>query len=251
MRDFARITPEQWASLSQRTFYFGHQSVGANIIEGVREVSAGRPEIRLRVVCGEPAASPGALNEFRIGRNEDPESKNAAIVLATNGALGPSPVIMFKYCYVDVRDKTDPGKLFESYRQTVAQLRTRHPAATVVHLTVPLMTEPSLLRYVMNTVRGRTTSREENAVRAEYNRLLRSAYAATEPVFDLAAVESTRADGSLEYGVVDGAKVPALAREWSSDSGHLNAAGRRHVAEQFLATLATLSPTGQQGSDPR
>ena len=249
--DFGQVTLEQWASLSRRTFYFGHQSVGADIIDGVREISAQRPEIALRVVSGSTAAVPGALNEFRVGRNEDPESKNAAIVQATSGALGPNPVLMFKYCYVDVHDKTDAAKLFERYRQTVVRLRAQHPDATVVHLTVPLMTEPSLLRYVMNKVRGMATSREENAVRAEYNRLLRAEYSGKEPIFDLAALESTRSDGTLEYGVVDGAKVPALAREWAADTGHLNVAGRRQVAEQFLATLATLPGADQQRADLR
>ena len=250
MYDLNQVTAEQWTSLAERTFYFGHQSVGANIIEGVREISAQRPDIKLRVVSGSTAASPGALNEFPIGRNEDPESKNAAIVQATHGALGPKPVVMFKYCYVDIDDRTDPAKLFERYRQTVAQLRAQHPEATVVHVTLPLQTEPSMLRYVMNKVRGMSTSREENAIRAEYNRMLRAAYVGKEPVFDLAALESTRSDGTVEYGLLKGAKVPALAREWSADSGHLNAAGRKRVAEQFLATLATL-PAGAQRIDPR
>ena len=40
MADLSQITPEQWQALSQRTVYFGHQSVGANIVEGVREIAA-------------------------------------------------------------------------------------------------------------------------------------------------------------------------------------------------------------------
>lgn len=243
MHDFNRVTPEQWANLAQRTFYFGHQSVGANIIDGVREIAARRPDIKLRVVSEAREPLPGALNAFRIGRNEDPESKNVAVVQAAQGDLGPRPVIMFKYCYVDLDVRSDPAKLFERYRQTVAHIRAQRPEVTVVHVTVPLMTNPSIVRVVMNKLRGIATSRDENAVRAEYNRTLRAEYLGREPVFDLAALEATRADGSIEHSVVNGTKVPALAREWSSDSGHLNAAGRRRIAEQFLATLATLSST--------
>jgi lysophospholipase L1-like esterase len=145
---------------------------------------------------------------------------------------------------VDVDEKTDAKSLFEQYRKTVATLRAQHPEATLVHVTLPLETEPSRLRYWMNTVRSIPTTRDENAVRADYNQLLRAAYAGKEPIFDLAALESTRADGTIEYGILNGAKIPALANEWSSDGGHLNEAGRRRIAEQFLATLATLPAPG-------
>ena len=245
MRNFSQVTMEQWASLSGRTFYFGHQSVGADIVEGVREIGAERAEIKLRVVSGSSVPSPGTLNAFRIGRNEEPESKNAAIVETTGGVLGPRPVVMFKYCYVDVHEKTDPAKLFDGYRRTVDRLRTQQSEATLVHVTVPLTREPSLLRYAMNKLRGMATGREDNAVRDKYNRLLRATYVGKEPVFDLAALETTRADGTLEHGVIRGAKIPALAREWSADNGHLNAAGRRRAAEQLLALFATL-PQGPQ-----
>jgi hypothetical protein len=240
MWDFKQVTAEQWNTLSKRTFYFGHQSVGANIVDGVREIAAQRPEIQLRIVSDAPTPAAGVLNEFPIGRNEDPESKNAAMIAATQSALGPLPVVMFKYCFVDVDEAADVRSLFQHYRQTVAAVRSRHPEAVVVHVTLPLATEPSKLRYYMNTVRGIPTTRDANARRNEYNEMLRAAFAGKEPVFDLAAVESTHADGTLEYGMRDGARVPALAPEWSADGAHLNAAGRKHVAEQFLATLATL-----------
>ena len=245
MHDLKRITSEQWQTLSQRTVYFGHQSVGANIIGGVLEVTAQNPEIPIRVASGQRAASAGVLNEFLIGRNEDPDSKNAGFVAATQGALGPRPVLMLKYCYVDVDEGTDAQALFERYRETVATLHAQHPDAQIVHFTLPLATEPSKLRYLMNTVRGIPTTRDANARRDEYNRLLRTAYASREPVFDLAALESTRADGTLEYGVFDGRQIPALAPEWSSDGAHLNPSGAKRIAEQLLATLASLPPGGQ------
>ena len=78
--------------------YFGHQSVGSNILEAVRELMAEKPQIPLRIVSGASAVSAGVLNEFAIGENGDPDSKNAAFISATQGALGPEkPVLMFKY----------------------------------------------------------------------------------------------------------------------------------------------------------
>ena len=81
----------------------------------------------------ERTAAPGVLNEFYIGRNEDPDSKNDAFLTATRGAIGEQPVLMFKYCYVDVDEKTDPQKLFAHYRETVGKLRMQHPNATILH----------------------------------------------------------------------------------------------------------------------
>jgi hypothetical protein len=178
------VSAAQWKRLSERTVYFGHQSVGANIVEGIREIEAVNPQIRLRVSSGERTAAPGVLNEFYIGRNEDPESKNDAFVAATRGAIGTQPVLMFKYCYVDVDEKTDPKKLFARYRETVEKLRAQQPNATLLHVTLPLVTEPSLARVVMNRVRGLATKREENAIRQQYNELVRATYGGKEPVFE-------------------------------------------------------------------
>jgi hypothetical protein len=40
------ISPGQWQALRTRAIYFGHQSVGDNIIEGVRAFLARHPELK-------------------------------------------------------------------------------------------------------------------------------------------------------------------------------------------------------------
>jgi len=234
-----RVTPQQWAALSQRTVYFGHQSVGANVLDGVRAIAAQHRGIPLAISSGAHATTPGVLSEFAIGENGDPDSKNAAFLVAMRGTLGPRPVLMFKYCFVDIDDKTDAGALFQRYRKTVAALGSAHPEAVLVHVTIPLTTD-SQLRNFINAVRGRPTRRTRNGVREAYNELLRAAYAGKEPIFDLARVQSTRADGTREHATVEGRPVYALAREWASDDGHLNVAGSRRAAEELLVTLAAL-----------
>jgi hypothetical protein len=240
----ARITPEQWKALSERTIYFGHQSVGQNIVEGIRELAANDRRIGVNVISG-PASlqTAPALHEFLVGENADPQSKNDAFLAAVGGALPPRPVLAFKYCYVDIDEKTDAKALFERYRQTVETIRTKHPDATIVHVTMPLTADAPLRNWV-NTLRGRPNRRTWNGVRSRYNDLLRSAYGGREPVFDLARIEATRSDGTEEYALVDGQKVYALADEWTSDGGHLNEAGRKLAAAHFLATLASL-PDGR------
>ena len=59
-------------------------------------------------------------------------------------------------------------------------------------------------------------------------------------MFDLAAYESTGPDGGRAGVMRDGQAIPALAPGWTDDGGHLNAAGRQRIAEQFLAFLAHL-----------
>lgn len=237
--DLSRITAEQWQALSQRTVYFGHQSVGVNIVDGIRELAAQNPQVQIKISTGAAADRGPGLVEFLVGENTDPDSKNRAFLAATQGRLDPGSVLMFKYCYVDIDENTDASALFEGYRQTVAALRARHPDAIVVHVTMPLTADAPLRNWV-NMLRGRPTRLTWNGVRSRYNELLRAAYEGREPVYDLAAAEATRSDGSLQYSVVEGHKVFAMADEWTSDGGHLNAAGRQRAAAQFLTTLASL-----------
>ncbi|MDB5864777.1 MAG: hypothetical protein JWO70_2583 [Betaproteobacteria bacterium] len=237
--DMKRITSDQWATLTHRTIYFGHQSLGANVVDGVRALLQQRPDLKLQISSGKMVASAGVLNEFPIGENTDPESKNAAMLDVARGELGPDPVLLFKYCFIDVDEKTDAAALFRRYQETVAALHARQPRATVVHATMPLTTD-SLVRNWVNKLRGRPTRWDRNAVRARYNELLLATYRGKEPIFDIAAIESTRSDGTREYTSVGGKPVYALAAEWASDEGHLNAQGQRRAAEQLLITLAAL-----------
>lgn len=243
--EFELVTAQQWQHLSERAVYFGHQSVGENIVDGIRLLKVEMPQLEnLRIVAPASGPSTPGLRDFLIGENGDPGSKNAAFAAATQGALGAKPVLMFKYCYVDIDEKTDPRMLFARYAETVAALRTRHPEAVVVHVTMPLTTD-SRIRNWVNTLRGRPNRRTWNGIRSRYNDLLRAAYGGKEPVFDLAALESTRSDGSTEHGTVGGERVYALADEWTTDGGHLNPAGRKRAAAHLLALLATLPESNQ------
>lgn len=235
------ITATQWNDLASRTLYFGHQSVGFNILDGVRSLQAENPQIRLQIVDGpQPPSGPG-LVQFTIGQNDDPASKTAEFVRAVAGDKSAAPVFMWKYCYVDVKRETDIAAMFERYRSGVDELRRTHPNATIVHVTMPLTLAEASWDYYARKLMGRYTHRDLNRKRNLYNNLLKKEYEGKDPIFDLAAAESTHADGSREFFRYGGKPVYQLAPEWAADQGHLNAAGSRHVAEQFLLTLATLA----------
>jgi hypothetical protein len=215
------LTDAQVANLvSQRTF-FGHQSVGGNIIQGISDLMAADSRLTLNMVSSaNPASVTGpAFIESVIGQNGDPSSKNAAFAAIINNGYGAQGgIAMYKYCWVDISDSTDVNQMFADYRNTVDTLKAKYPALNIVHITAPLSTDVSMNR---NT----------------YNKLLRQTYPANS-IFDLAEVESTHVDGSRSYTVVAGEPIYTLTPEYTDDGGHLNATGRQPAAKKMLITLA-------------
>jgi len=236
---FADVTPAQWQSLAAKRVFFGHQSVGGNIMDGVAEVLAAHPGLGLHVTRSanlDAAAAPG-IYHARIGQNGDPEGKAAAFTRIADAA---DPAIgLVTSCYVDVTGATDPDTLFADYQRRMADLRARHPGLVLVHVTMPLTSLGGRKERLMGWLRGTATTYDLNAIRNRYNGLLRAAYVGKEPVFDLARLESTHADGSRSFFTRGGDTIFYLAPELTDDGGHLNAEGRRRAAEEFLAVLAT------------
>lgn len=237
------ISSQQWAALSQKPIYFGHQSVGANIVKGIREILAGRSDIPFRIADANDKASAG-LHEFSIGENGDPVSKLRSFAEIVERDDPPAnAVLVMKFCYVDMKSDTDVPAMFSQYKAAVEGLRVRYPGRSIVHVTMPLTTVESSPEFLLRKLLGRSSRRVLNAKRNEFNRLLRAEYGSKDPVFDLAGYESLRADGSHASYTLNGDTMFAMAPEWTSDGGHLNEQGRRHVAEQFLVRLASL-PSG-------
>lgn len=237
------VTADQWAVLRTRLVFFGHQSVGDDLMAGVEEVLRDMPDIGLRAVATEdPSLMRGSgLFHARIGQNGAPTTKLEAfesIVSDSDVALTGTAIL--KFCYVDLVPGVDPEALFAEYRETVEALRAAHPGLTIIHVTAPLMTDAGWLRHRYAGLRGLTSPREGNLVRARYNELLLATYDGREPVFDLARHEATDAAERLHTVRIDGRAVPVLVDAWSSDGAHLNERGRRRIAEAFLVTLAEL-----------
>lgn len=238
---FRTVTPEQWRTLGTRRLFFGHQSVGGNIIDGVKAVLADRPDIPLQVfeAAAVDSSSPPGLYEARIGRNGDPGSKTLAFdaIVGRGGAA----VGILKFCFVDVEGARNPDSLFAAYQRNMDALRARMPGLILVHVTMPLTTTGEGRRDLLKAkLLGRPTSYDLNVIRNRYNALLRQAYIGKEPVFDLARIESTHADGSRSFFMRGIDTVYTMAPEWTDDGGHLNDEARRMTAESFLALLATL-----------
>jgi hypothetical protein len=165
-----------------------------------------------------------------------------------NGFGADGGVAMYKYCYVDVLPSTDIDALFQDYVQRIETLRAEYPALTIVHVTLPLKRTRAGTREWVKRTLGRSTDVALNAKRNRYNELLLERYAGRDPVFDLAALESTRADGTRSAVRYQGRTVYTLAPEWTDDGAHLNGAAQTRVAEQLLVLLATLDEASEHAS---
>ena len=227
--------------LASQRIYFAHQSVGGNIMSGLESILSGRDTALKVVKSNDPNSVAGpALVHFDVGKNEDPASKNADLLRVLDARPKPdSAMVLLKYCYIDVNLGTDIDKVFEGYRQTVAQVRAKHPDVTLVHVTMPLTVDASGPKATINHLIGRPTFRDVNAKRNRFNALLRKEYA-TEPLFDLARLESTRPDGSRQQATHKGETVYAMAPEYTNDGGHLTPEAQKQIASQFLSMLASV-----------
>lgn len=244
--DLLEAVPEQvWQSLSRRRLFFGHRSVGRDLVEGLERLVPKHcvPPFSIhRRRSPAESRNPG-FYELDIGSNRSPMTKDAAFASILEQGFGDEPgaIAMQKYCYVDVGEKTDPVQLFDQYQAHTTRLKQRYPELTLVHFTIPLQSVATNFLAWLAGWAGIEKRSSMNARREVFNDMVRRQFAGEEPLFDIAAIESTRADGRRAVGRYRGAKIPALAGEWTYDGGHLNQSGQDWVAANFLVFLAALT----------
>jgi hypothetical protein len=244
LASLSEVSDTTWQSLATKRIFFGHKSVGTNIMDGVADVLRDEPRIGLRVADGEGALAGGgvAFAHGSVGKNGDPALKTDDFARLIEGPLGGKVDVAFhKYCYADVTEKTDVAAVFGYYRTTMARLSAEFPGVTFVHVTVPLVRVQSGPRAMLKLLLGQNPGRYgANFARERFNDLMRDAYRGKEPLFDLAAIESTRPDGSREAIQSGKRSGYALVPAYTMDNSHLNEVGRRRVAEELLVFLARL-----------
>lgn len=238
------ISADDWQRLSQKKIYFGHQSVGFNIIDGIKDIMKTNPQIKLNIIeTRNPVdLSMPAFAHSSVGKNTEPKSKCEAFAGLMNDGFGHKTDIAFlKFCYIDFSPATNIDELFNIYESTISALRTKYPQVIFIHITVPLTTPQTGLKALIKKAIGKSVAGyEENIKREEFNEKLRKHYKGKEPVFDLALIESTSKTGRRVTFAYKEKTVYSLAPEYTSDGGHLNEQGRKIVAEQLLVFLAKL-----------
>lgn len=234
-------TATELASFSDRKIFFGHQSVGMNIIDGLQATysPSGRPTLTVVESRTAPARTGGYLAHAPMGVNGDPIGKFADFTTVMNGSMGKAvDVAMLKLCYVDVTAQTDVDALFKKYSAMMAQLEAAHPDVTFIYTTVPLTTDRGWKQKVKSWLgRDDQMGPADNAARERYNQLVRKQYSQTGRFFDIAAVESTM-DSAPAERKRDGVPYYVLNNGLAADPGHLNGVGSRAAAAEFVSVVA-------------
>ncbi len=220
----ATPTEAQLREVRATRIFFGHQSVGANILDGLATLYAAG-SVPAPVVVEGKAPTAGGFGNAYIGANFNPKSKlsdfNAWI---RNRGVGANTQVAFmKLCYVDVGAGFDANAWFAQYRSTLSALQAAYPKVVFLHVTAPLT----------------TYSPSDNVARYKLNVLMRKEYASSGRLIDLAALESTRPDGSRVTGSSGGQAYEQLYEGYTSDGGHLNQAGAQRAASLVVRTIAS------------
>ena len=239
------VPAEAWQKLAQKKIYFGHQSVGYNIIEGIKEVMMENPHIKLNIAeTMKPVdLTMPVFSHSPVGQNMDPKSKCDVFTAFINAGLGERvDIAFFKFCYIDIVSNTDINRIFEYYKDTMSSLRAKYPRLIFIHTTSPLTTPQIGPRAWIKRLIGRPLGGyDDNIKREQFNVLIRKEYEGKEPIFDLAMIESTALDGVRSVFEKEGKRYPCMVQAYTTDGGHLNELGRKKVAEQLLIILTQLA----------
>jgi hypothetical protein len=234
----AAALKSQLQSLAEARILLGHQSVGRDILAGLESL-AKELAVPLRVlhIEGVPPDDGAGVFHSHVGKNGDPDSKCEVFAQLIDRPERPTyDLAAMKFCYADLRENTplDPQQLVDRYSKLVEQAKALRPDIRIVHITMPLRSDPLEWKTPIKRLIGRSTHEDSaNAFRNAYNDLLRTRFAG-EPIFDIAAIQSTRADGSRSSFSENDKTIYTLAAEYTYDGGHLNEFGQRIVASEFV-----------------
>lgn len=228
------VSAEVLHRAGERRVFFGHMSVGWNLLSGVSAIYAAasirQPSV-VQISVGEPfsgfPADQGGIVHAEIGVNGDPLGKLANFDAMVRGGIAAQvDVAVLKFCYTDFGADTDVDAVFAKYSATIQSLQRDFPAIHFVYSTVPLEVPPSGVKGLLKSWLGR----DANVQRMQFNALVRQHFGGAE-LFDVATVEITAPDGSTNVGL-----YPA----YSSDGSHLNNTGAKVLGAHFLQLVASV-----------
>ncbi len=219
---------------------FSHQSVGYNILSGIKMISDKTGiELNIENVDEKPLGNKKIFAHSTGGKNYYPKSKIDSFtnkLKELNNELIPDVAFM-KLCYIDIKPDTDVNELFSYYQEKIELLKKEKPDMTLVHVTVPLITRSNTMKSKIKRFLGMDKySEASNIKRNEFNKLLNKSFHG-DSVFDIARIESTHKDGSREQFTEDGKAYYRMSSEYTTDGGHLNKLGQYIVATEMVNFL--------------
>ena len=233
-----------WETLSEKTIYFAHQSVGENIIDGMNVVLESDRTIPVTVKEYKDSGVPisASLWHSTIGENGDPVGKFKDFQDKLSSDMGNQiDIAAVKLCYVDVERDADVKLIFNEYKKIIDGLKKELPETVIMHMTVPLMSHSDSFIDALKRFIREDNDDLDNIKRNELNQIIRKEYKGKGSFFDLAEYESTYQDGSRGFFVKDGKKYYFLLNEYTDDGGHLNEFARVYIAQQMLMSLSEIA----------
>ena len=158
----------------------------------------------------------------RVGQNQDWQSKINDFQSKIQNASGDNiDIAFFKFCYVDITEKTDVQKLFESYKKTMDNLQQEFPKTVFIYATAPLRTVNTTWKTQIKKLLGKDNIWEfaDNIKRNKFNDMIRKEYGGTGRLFDIAYAESTYPDGTQKTFENKGKIYASLVPEYTNDGG--------------------------------
>jgi len=227
--------------IGKKNIYFGHRSVGENIIEGLKKINSasGQNYLIINELKDNITFEGNYFVHSNIGHNGDPQSKFEEFTKNVNYLADKNlNIAMMKLCFVDITSNTDIDNVFKSYIAMIDSIKKKYPDLTIIHFTVPLKSKSSWIDNIKDKIKDRNNNdQKDNLVRNRYNKLLFSKYS-KEDIFDLAGIESTYANGKREAIVVNGKPCYFLIKDYTEDGGHLNGLGKQLVAEKLINKIS-------------
>jgi len=143
MKSIETISRAQWAELANKKIYFGHQSVGYDMIDGVEFILKKNPDIKINLAEGSDLSvfENPVFAHAKNGQNGNPKSKiDAFYKIVDQGLGGKVDIAGFKFCYVDFNKSTNVNDVFEYYTLKMNKISQKYPNTEIIHYTVPLRT---------------------------------------------------------------------------------------------------------------
>jgi len=240
------IPQEKWQKLAKKKIFFGHQSVGNNIIAGLNDIMEYMPNINLNIINTTNLTdfSNPIFAHSNVGVNGNPISKCDDFTrIMESGISDKVDIAFFKFCYVDIKQKSNVEEVFKAYKESMNKLANKYPNTIFVHVTTPLrVCQSGPKALVKKLIKKPLYGFLDNIKRNQFNTMLRKEYKGKTPIFDLALIESTYPDGKRKKNKQGGKICYSLIREYTDtdDGGHLNKYGRVMAAEKLLTLLAKL-----------
>lgn len=232
-------------NLSTKYIFFGHKSVGNNILNGINKLKE-KKECFSDIVLYElfennDLNGPGIYHKNN-GENGFPKTKCDAFknFLSEKRYGDQFDIAFFKFCYVDFQKNTDVQNVFDYYTITIEEIRREFPKLMIIHVTVPLC---SHIMGIKGLIKRILVPDIANVKRNQFNQLLKDKYGDEEPIYDLAKIESTLPDGSQSSFKYEGKSYYSLYKGYTDDGGHLNEFGRLIAAKELLIVLAEVAET--------